>query len=119
MYGHVSLPSSILKIRSVHHSRVIAYVGCQNKKVLLRGGYTGYILPTYRTTALTTREAVEFLAKILKNGKSVPATEVFNEAEEIGIAKITLKHAKANLKVSFLKTDKNQWVWELDKKLRT
>tara|TARA_Y100000588_G_scaffold96452_1_gene104481 strand:+ start:2318 stop:3985 length:1668 start_codon:yes stop_codon:yes gene_type:complete len=67
-------------------------------------------------------ESVEFLVEILKDGNSVPATEIFKEAEEIGIANATLRRAKTKLKIKSRRVNvaqdgKSRWVWELPKDL--
>ncbi len=58
-------------------------------------------------------EAEEFLTTTLKDG-SVPAREVFAQAEAEGIAEKTVKRAKKNLGVQSYKTGlESGWLWEL------
>ena len=60
-------------------------------------------------------EAEEFLKELLADG-SVPAIQVRESAQEVGIADRTLKRAKASLRVSarhHQTGQKGHWAWEL------
>lgn len=56
-------------------------------------------------------EAVEFLMEILSDGE-VPAVEASEQAEEMGISKITLERARKSANVKSKRVD-NRWVWHL------
>ncbi|MBR1438919.1 MAG: hypothetical protein IJ587_10330 [Synergistaceae bacterium] len=58
-------------------------------------------------------EAMTFLREILKDG-ALPSANVFDKAEEIGIAKITLNRAKSKAGVVSIRGKGNSSVWTLE-----
>ena len=58
-------------------------------------------------------EAMTFLREVLKDG-AIPSANVFDKAEEIGIAKITLNRAKSKAGVVSIRGNGNSSVWTLE-----
>jgi putative DNA primase/helicase len=62
------------------------------------------------------REARDFLFERLEGGRQVKADDLFEEAEQTGISKVTLKRAKKKLGIKSRKTPgkfDGEWTWEL------
>jgi putative DNA primase/helicase len=62
------------------------------------------------------REARDFLLERLEGGRQVKADDLFEEAEQNGISKVTLKRTKKKLGVKSRKTPgkfDGKWTWEL------
>ena len=62
------------------------------------------------------REARDFLFERLEGGRQVKADDLFEEAEQTGISKVTLRRAKKKLGVKSRKTPgkfDGEWTWEL------
>ena len=62
------------------------------------------------------REARDFLLDRLEGGRQVKADDLFEEAEQNGISKVTLRRAKKKLGIKSRKTPgkfDGEWTWEL------
>lgn len=57
--------------------------------------------------------AEDFLKKVLSDGQTVPASEIFARAKSIGVSKRTIENVKQELGIKSIK-DGSSWVWKLE-----
>ncbi len=57
--------------------------------------------------------AEDFLKKVLSDGQTVPALEIFARAKSIGVSKRTIENVKQELGIKSIK-DGSSWVWKLE-----